>query len=82
MTSIDDEIFVCFDVESTGLDRNKDRIIEIAAIKFNLTENFGQFHYLINPEIPIPLESQKIHHINDEMVQNQPTIASLSLIHI
>lgn len=77
MTPIDDEIFVCFDVESTGLDPNKDRIIEIAAIKFNLTQNFAQFHYLINPEIPIPLESQKIHHISDEMVQNQPTIASI-----
>lgn len=77
MIPLSEEVFVCFDVESTGLDYNKDRIIEIAAITFNLKKNFDHFHYLINPEIPIPLESQKIHHISDEMVSGQPTISSI-----
>lgn len=77
MTLLQDEIFVCFDVESTGLDSNTDRIIEIAAIKFTLKENLDRFHSLINPEVPIPHESQKIHHISDEMVSDKPNIASI-----
>lgn len=77
MTLLQDEVFICFDVESTGLDYNKDRIIEIAAIQFTLKENLSSFHYLINPEMPIPLESQKIHHISDAMVADKPTIAQV-----
>lgn len=77
MTLLQDEVFVCFDVESTGLDYNKDRIIEIAAIKFTIKENLDRFHSLINPEIPIPHDSQKIHHISDEMVSDKPSIATI-----
>lgn len=77
MTLLQDEVFVCFDVESTGLDYNKDRIIEMAAIKFTLKENLDRFHSLINPEISIPPDSQKIHHISDDMVSDKPSIATI-----
>nr|AAN10194.1 DNA polymerase III epsilon subunit [Candidatus Fritschea bemisiae] len=68
------EIFVCFDCESTGLDPEKDRIIEIAAIKFSFNAIIDSIEDLINPETLIPQETTRIHHITDEMVQKSPKI--------
>lgn len=69
-----EETFVCLDCEATGLDIENDRIIELAAIKFNLKKNIETTTTLINPKIPIPKISQDIHHISDEMVKDSPTI--------
>jgi len=77
MQLIQEDIFVCLDIEATGLDPKKDRIIEIAAAKFTFTETLTTFHHLINPNTSIPIESQKIHHITDEMVANQPFIEEI-----
>lgn len=68
------EVFVCFDCESTGLDPEKDRIIEIAAVKFTFDSILESKEALINPEILIPQETTRIHHITDAMVQKSPKI--------
>lgn len=60
------------DCETTGLDVDKDRIIEIAITKFTFNEILEEFETLVNPEKLIPEESIKIHHITDEMVQHAP----------
>ena len=44
-----DEIWVAIDVETTGLDPNSDRIIEVGAVKFRGDETIGQFQSLIDP---------------------------------
>lgn len=72
MKRLDRQVFICMDCETTGLDVNKDRIIEIAITKFTFNEVLEEFETLINPEKPIPAESIKIHHITDEMVQRAP----------
>ena len=64
--------FICLDCETTGLDINKDRIIEVAAVKFTLDETLGQYESLIDPKVAIPAESMAIHHITQEMVTDQP----------
>lgn len=67
--------FCVIDVETTGLNPASDRIIEIAAIKFD--EAFRPaylFHTFINPEMPIPAESYAIHKISDETVEDAPKI--------
>lgn len=72
---------VIFDLETTGTDLSKDRIVEIAMIKVHpdgtvekKPEQRGAEHrLLINPGIPIPLESSLIHGIYDEHVQDKPT---------
>lgn len=69
--------FVCLDCETTGLDVEKDRIIEVAVVKFNFNENFDTFESLIDPECMIPEESIAIHHINAEMVAGKPVIAAV-----
>ncbi|MFZ1751893.1 MAG: 3'-5' exonuclease [Saprospiraceae bacterium] len=67
---------VFFDVESTGLNVMRDRILQIALIKYskNLAEP-QEILLLLNPEMPIPDEAFAIHGISNEMVKNQPTFA-------
>jgi DNA polymerase-3 subunit epsilon len=74
MTQVEKQKFVCFDCETTGLDIEHDRIIEIAAMKFDGTTSFGEYQTLINPEREIPQESMEIHHISNEMVVGKPFI--------
>ncbi len=64
---------IIFDIESTGVSSRQDRIIELAAIKvMPYGEEISQ-SWLLNPTIPIPPESTKIHGITDEIVKNCPT---------
>lgn len=74
MKLIREEIFVCLDCESTGLEPSQDRIIEIAAARFTLEKVLQEFETLVNPECDIPLVSQNIHKISKEMIQDKPKI--------
>lgn len=71
------ETFVCVDCETTGLDVEKDRIIEVAAAVFQDGKILESYETLIDPEIPIPPESIEIHHITDEMVKGKPKIQEI-----
>ncbi len=77
MGLIEQEAFVCFDCETTGLDPEKDQIIEIAAVKFNFREILGSMEHLIDPKCPIPPSTTKIHHITNDMVKGQPSIGEV-----
>jgi DNA polymerase-3 subunit epsilon len=58
-----------FDLESTGLDPEEDRIVDLAVcIRRDGREEWKE--RLINPERPIPPEASKIHGITDEMVKD------------
>jgi len=74
MTLINEDIFVCIDVEATGLDPKIDRIIEIAVTKFTFNKIIDSFDSLIDPEITISQESQIVHNISKEMVKGKPKI--------
>lgn len=69
--------YICIDCEMTGLDVDKDRIIEVAVAKFTFNETLETFETLINPECPISEESMKIHRITQEMVEGKPVIAAI-----
>ncbi len=62
-----------FDIETTGTDISKDRIVEIAILKLHPNGTQEKMERRINPEIKIPLEVSEIHGITDEMVANSPT---------
>ena len=74
MGSIQQDVFICLDCESTGLDIKSDRIIEIAAVRFTFDKILSSRETLVNPECPIPDESRAIHNISPEMVASKPTI--------
>ena len=65
--------FTAFDFETTGLDPYNDRIIEIAAIRFEDGEITDRYVELINPERPISRMITEITGISNKMVQNAPT---------
>jgi DNA polymerase-3 subunit epsilon len=74
MRSIEKDIFVCLDCEFTGLDKEKDRIIEVAVALFDANQVYDSFESLIDPQCEIPEESVAIHHITQDMVAGKPTI--------
>lgn len=74
MGQLEKEIFVCLDLEFTGLDPDKDRILEAAAVRFNSTTVFDKIETLIDPECEIPESSIAIHHITPDMIQGKPKI--------
>lgn len=70
---------ICFfDLETTGIDVARDRIVEIAILKVFPNGNKESKTWLVNPERPIPEASSKIHGITDEKVANEPTFKELA----
>ena len=63
---------VAIDIETTGLDANKDAIIEIGAVKFDGKRVIEKWEKLINPGKPIPPEITQLTGITNEMVRNEP----------
>nr|BDD45154.1 DNA polymerase III subunit epsilon [bacterium] len=63
------------DLETTGFEPPKHKVVEIAAVDFDMgsgevTRN--EQSYLVDPQIPIPPESSAIHHITDDDIQGAP----------
>ncbi|MCT4591309.1 MAG: 3'-5' exonuclease [Carboxylicivirga sp.] len=68
---------VFFDLETTGINIAKDRIVEIALLKVNIDGSDESFCYKVNPEMPIPKVTSEIHGIYDEDVKDAPTFKEL-----
>jgi len=69
---------VIFDLETTGININRDRIVEISMLKVfpNGTEELRT--YRINPQISIPKEASAVHGIYDEDVVDKPSFNQLA----
>lgn len=72
---------IFLDLETTGLDVFRDRIVEIGMIvllwdgwNFRISKIFTS---LVNPEMPIPQSATKIHGITDAMVENAPRLSDI-----
>ena len=70
---------ICFfDLETTGLNITKDRIVEISILKVNPDGSEEKKTWLVNPEMPIPTVVIAVHGITDEKVANKPTFNELA----
>lgn len=74
-----------FDLETTGLELESARVVQISTFKIPtaaLMQAFFDYSiidqktYLINPGVPIPKEASDIHGVTDEMVRDKPPFAS------
>ena len=68
---------VALDIETTGLDPQKDRIIEIGAVRFNGKRIEDQWSHLINPGRPIPPFITRLTGITDQMVLQAPPLKAV-----
>lgn len=69
---------VVFDLETTGLDLVKDRIIQISYIKVYPDGKEERGDKLINPERPIPQLVTELTGISDDDVKDKPTFKELA----
>ena len=69
---------VFLDLETTGTNVGADRIVEIGLLKIFPNGSKDSRTYKVNPTIPIPEETSKIHGIYDKDVKDAPTFKDLS----
>ena len=69
---------VFFDLETTGVDTSKDRIVEISMIKIMPDGEEITRTRKLNPTIPIPPEATAVHGITDDDVKDEPTFQQVA----
>ena len=69
---------VFFDLETTGVDAAKDRIVEISMVKVMPDGSEVVRTRLINPQMHIPEASTAIHGITDDDVKDAPAFAQIA----
>ena len=67
--------FVAFDLETTGLNAQRDRMTEVGAVIFRGGEILGSMNTFVDPEMPIPYEITKLTGITDRDVMGAPSEA-------
>jgi DNA polymerase III subunit epsilon len=70
---------IVFDTETTGLDNNADRVIEIGAVELvNRFSTGRRFHVFINPQgKQIHPDAEKVHGINNAQLADKPVFADI-----
>jgi DNA polymerase-3 subunit epsilon len=69
---------VFIDLETTGVNPASDRIIDMAALKANVNGTIETKTWRVNPGIPIPQATTKIHGIKNEDVADAPLFAAVA----
>lgn len=69
---------IVFDLETTGLDFIRDRIIQISYIKVSPDGTEERENLFVNPEKPIPHEVVKLTGITNDDVKDAPTFKTLA----
>ncbi len=69
--------YVCLDLETTGLNPKRDRIIEIGAVKVRNGEVTELFHSLINPRMKLEARIEELTGITGEELQGQPLLEEI-----
>jgi DNA polymerase-3 subunit epsilon/ATP-dependent DNA helicase DinG len=72
------QVFVALDIETTGLDRQRDAITEVGAVRFTADgEVLDRFESLVNPGREIPAFVQELTGVTDAAVRDAPPLAAV-----
>lgn len=63
---------LAFDLETTGISTNNDRIVQVALIGADADGNPVHHDILVNPQRPIPRDASRVHGIYDQDVRGKP----------
>ena len=79
MTNLRLEKPLCFfDLETTGTQITKDRIVQLAVVKLRPDGTKEERNFIVNPEISIPEDIAAIHGITDDMVKDKPKLIEVA----
>ncbi|MEI8093969.1 MAG: 3'-5' exonuclease [Spirochaetales bacterium] len=70
-------VFVAFDLETTGLSPQYDRIVEIGAVKFIDGRETARFSALVQPGLAMPPGASAVNGITDAMLEGKPGIEAV-----
>lgn len=73
-----DRPLVCLDLETTGTDLQRDRIVEIALVRVEPDGTRQEFVARVNPGIAIPFDATRVHGIADADVREAPRFAEIA----
>jgi DNA polymerase III epsilon subunit-like protein/Rad3-related DNA helicase len=71
-------MFICLDVETTGLNPKEDHLIEVAIVRFDYEKMHEEWSTLVKPPIRIPEFTSGLTGITDEMVEDAPKLADIA----
>jgi DNA polymerase-3 subunit epsilon len=66
------------DIESTGTDAERDRIVEFGGVKMDPDGSTREYRWLVNPGIPIPAGATAVHGISNDDVASAPSFAEVA----
>ena len=69
---------VAIDVETTGTDPLRDRIVEFAAVRFLPNGTVEELHLVLDPGVSIPAEAVSIHGLCDDDVVGCPLFGDVA----
>ena len=70
---------ISLDLETTGLDPQRDAIIEVGVVRFQGSRIEGTWEQLVNPGRPVPPFVTQLTGINDSMLTNAPRFRNVML---
>ena len=74
---LDEAEFVVFDLETTGLSAERNRICEIGAVRVKALEVVGSFQSLVNPGVPLPEPIARLTGLREQELRRAPPVASV-----
>jgi len=70
-------VYVSLDIETTGLDPERDDILEVGAVRFKGDKTYETFNVLVNPGRPIPYKIQQLTGITPQDIDGAPPISAV-----
>ena len=70
-------VYVALDIETTGLDPERDAILEIGVVRFKGSQTFETYNSLIDPGRPIPFKIQQLTGITPADIEGAPPLGTV-----
>ena len=74
---LDEAEFVVFDLETTGLSAERNRICEVGAVRVRALEVVDSFQSLVNPGVPLPEPIARLTGLREQELRRAPSVATV-----